>query len=75
MSQSQNSGLRAPYWVKLVRTGNTFTGYHSADGTTWTSMGSVTVSMAANVHIGLGVTSKKDGTLCTATFDNVTATP
>ncbi len=27
------------------------------------------------VLIGLAVNSKKDGTLCTATFDNVTATP
>ena len=26
------TGLSAPYWVKLVRSGNTFTGYCSADG-------------------------------------------
>ena len=25
-------GLSAPYWVKLVRSGNTFTGYRSPDG-------------------------------------------
>jgi hypothetical protein len=29
------SGLSAPYWVKLVRSGNTFTGYSSPNGTTW----------------------------------------
>jgi hypothetical protein len=38
-------------------------------------MGSVTISMGSNVYLGLGVTSKKSGTLCTATFNNVTATP
>jgi hypothetical protein len=71
------AGLSAPYWVKVVRSGNTFTAYRSATGQNnkWTQMGSVTISMASSVYIGLGVTSHKDGTLCPATFDNVTATP
>jgi hypothetical protein len=69
------TGLSAPYWVKVVRSGNTFTSYRSANGTTWALIGSQTISMAPNVYIGLGVTSHNDGTLCTATFDNVTATP
>jgi protocatechuate 3,4-dioxygenase beta subunit len=74
-SSKSKSGLTAPYWVKVVRSGSTFTGYYSSDGVAWTSMGSVTISMGSNVYLGLGVTSKKSGTLCTATFNNVTATP
>jgi hypothetical protein len=31
--------------------------------------------MSTNVTIGLAVTSHADGTLTTATFDNVTPTP
>ena len=34
----------APYWVKLVRSGNTFTGYCSPNGTTWTQLGSTTLT-------------------------------
>ncbi len=33
------TGLSAPYWVKLVQSGNTFTGYCSPDGTNWTQLG------------------------------------
>src|SRR5262249_18582707 len=39
--------VAAPYWVRLVRSGNTFTGYVSPDGTTWTSLGQTTISMAS----------------------------
>ncbi|MHC4587720.1 MAG: hypothetical protein ACYS3N_24640, partial [Planctomycetota bacterium] len=28
--------IKAPYWIKVVRRGNEFTGYHSPDGITWT---------------------------------------
>ncbi|MEO7101160.1 MAG: LamG-like jellyroll fold domain-containing protein [Luteolibacter sp.] len=69
------SGLAAPYWVRMTRVGNVFTAYRSADGTNWTSMGSVTISMSTSVYIGLPVTSHVSGTLCTGTISNVTATP
>jgi regulation of enolase protein 1 (concanavalin A-like superfamily) len=62
----------APIWVKLVRQGNTFTGYYSSDGNTWTAAGSpYTVSMAANVLVGLAVVSTYNNALTTAVFDNV----
>jgi hypothetical protein len=36
-----------PYWVKLTRAGNSFTGYVSPDGQNWTQVGnSTTVAMA-----------------------------
>ncbi len=69
------TGIVAPYWVAVVRTGNTFTGYISPNGSTWTTVGSKTIVMGANVYIGLAVTSHNDGTLCTAVFDNVGGTP
>jgi len=63
---------RAPYWVRVRRVGNVFTGYVSADGQTWRQQGnSVTIAMAANVYAGLAVTSHLDGTLATAVFSNV----
>ena len=74
-SDTNNSGLSAPYWVRVVRGGNTFTAYRSVNGSSWTTIGSQTISMSSTVYIGLAVTSHADGTLCTATLDNVTATP
>ncbi len=69
------TGPAPPYWVRLVRTGSSFTGFVSADGATWSLVGSATVSMATNVYVGLAVTSHSPGVLCTATFDNITFTP
>jgi len=61
-----------PYWVKLSRSGNTFTGYVSADGTYWTQIGtSQTITMATNVFIGMAVSSQSIGSLVTASFDSV----
>ncbi|HUZ08305.1 MAG TPA: hypothetical protein VMV89_12575, partial [Candidatus Paceibacterota bacterium] len=63
----------APYWVKLVRSGSTFTGYCSTDGTSWTQVGSATLTNIITAYIGLAVTSHNNPSLCTATFDNVSA--
>jgi endoglucanase len=68
---NNTTGLNAPYWVKLVRSGNTFTGYRSPDGATWTQLGSQTFTMASTVYVGLAVTAHNNSSLCAATFDNV----
>jgi autotransporter-associated beta strand protein len=73
---SSSTGKTAPYWVKITRTGNSFAGYYSTNGTSWTQLGSTqTISMGTSATIGLGVTSNVAGTLCTSKIDNVTATP
>ena len=61
-----------PRWVKLTRSGNAFSAYESADGTTWTLDGTDTIPMAATVYVGLAVTSHTTAASCTATFDGVT---
>lgn len=66
-----NVGGNAPYWVRIVRQGNTFTGYYSANGINWSQHGSETVSMQDDVYIGLALTSHSEGVICTAKFDNV----
>ncbi|MCI0498449.1 MAG: hypothetical protein L0Y36_02035 [Planctomycetales bacterium] len=61
----------APYWVKLVRSGTTFSGFASPDGITWTQIGTnQTISMNTTIYIGLAVTSHNDGVLCTGVFSN-----
>jgi endoglucanase len=66
------TGIIAPYWLRLVRSGNTFTGYSSADGVTWTPTGSITVTMASGATTGLAVCSHNTAALNASAFDNVT---
>jgi len=73
--------IKAPYWVKVVRRGNKFTGYHSPDGITWTmkdssgaesdAMNPVTIEMNSKVYIGLAVTSHEASAMCASVFSNV----
>jgi hypothetical protein len=70
-SSTAGPAATAPKWIRVARSGSTFTGFVSSDGSSWTQVGTATISMAADVFIGLAVTSHNDGTLCTSTFDNV----
>ncbi len=63
-----------PEWLKLVRQGSTITSYKSVNGTTWTLVGSVSISMGSTVYLGLAVTAKNPTTTNTAKFDNVSVT-
>src|SRR5260370_2734375 len=64
--------ITLPYWVKLVRSGNTFTGYYSSDGVNWVQVGtSQTIAMAQKVYVGLAVSSHNASALATFTFYNV----
>jgi hypothetical protein len=70
------TGLSAPYWVRLTRTGNSFAAYYSANGSSWTQFGGTqNIAMGTGATIGLAATSHISATLCTATFNNVTAVP
>jgi hypothetical protein len=69
------ASITAPYWVKLERSiSGVFTASHSANGSTWTVQGTETISMGANVYIGLAVTSHNAALTCQAVFSNVTTT-
>lgn len=64
----------APYWVRLNRSGDTLTAYVSSNGTSWTQLNSLTISMNTNVYAGLAVTSHNNSQLTTSVVDNVTVT-
>jgi hypothetical protein len=69
--------LQTPVWVKIERSGNSFSGFYSTDGVQWTAMSwnPQTVNMAAaGVYIGLCVTSHSANALTTGEFSNVTTT-
>ncbi len=70
----------SPRWLRLVRSGDTLTGYGSADGTHWTRMGAARLAgLPSMVQVGLFVTSPDAVTdenagpaLASAVFDHVT---
>src|SRR5258708_9305135 len=45
-----------PVWLKLTRAGSTISGYVSADGSSWTQVGTTSTTMGS-ANIGLAVTS------------------
>jgi len=62
-----------PHWIKVVRSGDEFSGYYSPDGVSWTQQGNtVTIPMSDGVYIGLAHTSHRANSMSTAVFDNVT---
>jgi beta-galactosidase len=68
------SGIAAPYWVRLTRTNNTFSGYISANGTSWTQVGpSTNMTMASSVYAGLAVTAHNSTLLNSSVFGNISA--
>jgi regulation of enolase protein 1 (concanavalin A-like superfamily) len=73
-SNSSGAAGAAPGWVRLVRTGYQFKAFRSADGLTWTSMGTDTIPMSESVYVGLAVTSHTVSAATTAVVDHLTVT-
>ena len=71
-SQHTGSSGSAPVWLRLVRTGDTFAGFRSANGSDWVEIGTATINMGTDVYVGLAVTAHNNSALFTATMDNVT---
>jgi len=75
---TNQTGIAAPYWVKLERSiSGLFTVSHSANGTSWQPVTGATpqnIAMGANVYIGLALTSHDAAQTCQAIFSNVTTT-
>jgi RHS repeat-associated protein len=70
-----SSGQSLPYWVKLARSGNSFSSYISADGSNWSQVGATEIiSMNTNVMVGLAGSGHSNTTLASVTFDNVSVT-
>src|SRR6266540_2380287 len=58
-----------PYtWLRLQRSANFFTGFASYDGQTWTSLGSLSVTMPGTVYFGMAVTSHNTNQVARARF-------
>ncbi len=64
-----------PVWVKLVRSGNQFSGFYSTDNVTWIQIGTTqTIAMSETIRGGLVVCAGDNGAFARATFANISVT-
>jgi hypothetical protein len=61
----------APQWVKLTRKGDLLSGFRSADGESWTLVGSEIIPMGRAVMAGLAVSSHTSTAASQAVFERV----
>ncbi len=61
-------------YLRLARSGSTFTGSVSTNGVAWTAVGSVTIPMVNDVLAGPCVTAHDDAAASTATFAHLAVT-
>ena len=75
---TQLAHIRAPHWIKMERIGSTFNAYDSNDPATdpWHPLAwnPQTITMAADVYIGLALTSHNVNVMCVAEFSDVATT-
>src|SRR5947207_15874498 len=67
--------VTAPYWVKLARRGNVFSGYSSSNGLNWDWVGTQQIDMTNAVYAGIAVSGRDSVKACTATVDNLAISP
>lgn len=65
---STNLPYQNAFWLRLKRTGNTFTAYVSQTGSSWSTICQKTITMTDSVYAGLVVTAHNNATLCTGVF-------
>jgi hypothetical protein len=63
--------LMKPYWLRLERSGNQFTGFISADGESWTKVAETTAPLPSRILAGLAASSSLVKVTTTVMFDHV----
>lgn len=70
------ANLVPPVWVRATRAGNTFRGYYSTNGDTWTQLGSAqTITMTNPLEAGLCVTAHDNSDTNITDFSNASVLP
>lgn len=65
-----------PRWLKLVRSGSSFSAFISGDGATWSQVTPpTTIAMPTTLYVGMLALRSSGSSLTTATFTDVSLTP
>jgi hypothetical protein len=73
-TNTSKGGPAAPYWVRILSTGNKYVGYVSTDGTNWIAVDSTTIALGANAYVGIASSAHDNTQLGTSVIDNVSVT-
>ena len=74
--QVNQTGISTPEWVRLSRSNNVFTATYSANGTSWTQLGTAqTIVMTNRVLAGLAVTAHNNSLINTGAFSDLMIVP
>ena len=60
-----------PWWLRIVRSGDTIIGYHSSDGERWREAGRISIDFEDEVLVGLAVTSFNEDETSRVVFNDV----
>src|SRR6185437_10937153 len=77
-TQVAGNTSKAPLWLKITRSGNTFTAFTSTDGKTWTAYPGATESIPAiptSAMVGMASSSHSQFGTNTTNFDSLAVTP
>jgi hypothetical protein len=69
-----NPGTLPDIWLRVVRSGNTFTAWTSPDNANWTIVGTQTITMGTTVYAGLAVTAHNNSMASSAMFSTAFVT-
>ena len=64
----------APEWVRIERAGSSITASRSADGVTWSRIGTQSMTLPATIYVGLAVTSHNVAIASRAALSSVSLT-
>lgn len=66
----RKSDLKAPYWIKLSREGDSIKLAVSPEGISWKKMEGGILPFAENVYVGIAITSHDNNGMCKTTVSN-----
>jgi len=72
---TSGSGTLPNLWVRIGRSSNTLTAYKSSNGTSWTLVKSISITMGTTIYIGFVDASGTTTVSNTSVFDNVNYIP
>ena len=72
---AERQDFRPPYWIRLRREGNLFSGYKSVNGRNWTLVEETTLNLPQDLFVGLASSGFREDMLTRAMLDNVQEGP
>lgn len=70
-TKSDPGTISFSHYLRVIRRGDWFYGYHSPDSSNWIAVDSIEMPMTGNVYVGLASSSHDAGTINASTFEDI----